>query len=121
MTPLLRIDSLVTQFRTERGTVRAVDGVSFEIPRGETVGVVGESGCGKSVTALSVMRLVQEPPGKIAGGKILYDGNDLLALSEKQMRAIRGNKISMIFQEPMTSLNPVFTAGDQVAEALELH
>jgi peptide/nickel transport system ATP-binding protein len=117
----LRIESLVTQFRTERGTVRAVDGVTFEIPRGETVGVVGESGCGKSVTALSVMRLVQEPPGKIASGKILYDGKDLLSLSEKQMREIRGNKISMIFQEPMTSLNPVFTTGDQVAEALELH
>jgi peptide/nickel transport system ATP-binding protein len=119
--PLLQISNLVTEFRTEGGTVRAVDGVSFEIPRGKTIGVVGESGCGKSVTALSVMRLVQTPPGRIAGGEILYDGKDLLKLAEKDMRRIRGNKISMIFQEPMTSLNPVFTTGEQVAEALRLH
>jgi peptide/nickel transport system ATP-binding protein len=120
-TPLLSIQELVTTFRTEGGRVKAVDGVSFDIPRGKTVGVVGESGCGKSVTALSVMRLIQDPPGKIAGGKVLYDGKNLLDLPEPEMRAIRGNKISMIFQEPMTSLNPVFTAGAQVAEAIRLH
>jgi len=119
--PLLSIDKLVTEFRTEGGTVRAVDGVSFEIPRGKTLGVVGESGCGKSVTALSVMRLIQDPPGRIASGRILYDGKNLLDLPEPEMRQIRGNKISMIFQEPMTSLNPVFTTGDQVAEAIRLH
>ena len=120
-TPLLSIQGLVTEFRTEGGTVRAVDGVSFDIPKGKTIGVVGESGCGKSVTALSVMRLVQTPPGKIAAGKILYNGKNLLDLPEAQMRQIRGNKISMIFQEPMTSLNPVYTTGDQVIEAIRLH
>jgi peptide/nickel transport system ATP-binding protein len=119
--PLLAIEDLVTEFRTEGGKVRAVDGVSFEIPKGKTVGVVGESGCGKSVTALSVMRLIQDPPGKIAAGRVLYGGKDLLKLPEAEMRKIRGNKISMIFQEPMTSLNPVFTCGDQVAEAIVLH
>ncbi len=119
--PLLAIRDLVTEFRTERGVVRAVDGVSFEIPRQRTLGVVGESGCGKSVTALSVMRLIASPPGKIAGGAILYDGKDLLGLPEPAMRAIRGNRIAMIFQEPMTSLNPVFTVGEQVAEAVRLH
>jgi peptide/nickel transport system ATP-binding protein len=118
---LLEIKDLVTEFRTEHGTVRAVDGVSFEIPRKKTLGVVGESGCGKSVTALSVMRLIADPPGRIAGGSITYDGRDLLALDEPAMRRIRGNRIAMIFQEPMTSLNPVFTVGDQVAEAVRLH
>jgi peptide/nickel transport system ATP-binding protein len=118
---LLEIRGLVTEFRTERGTVRAVDDVSFDIPRRKTLGVVGESGCGKSVTALSIMRLVADPPGRIAGGEIRYDGRDLLALPEAEMRAIRGNRIAMIFQEPMTSLNPVFTVGDQVAEAVRLH
>jgi peptide/nickel transport system ATP-binding protein len=118
--PLLEVDSLVTEFRSDRGAVRAVDGVSFTIPRGKTLGVVGESGCGKSVTALSIMRLVQAP-GRIAAGKVLYDGKDLLGLPEPEMRRIRGNKISMIFQEPMTSLNPVFTTGEQVAEAVRLH
>jgi peptide/nickel transport system ATP-binding protein len=118
---LLEIKDLVTEFRTEHGTIRAVDKVSFEIPRSKTLGVVGESGCGKSVTALSVMRLIASPPGKIAGGSIRYGGADLLALPEPEMRAIRGNRIAMIFQEPMTSLNPVFTAGDQVAEAVRLH
>ncbi|MEO8703747.1 MAG: ABC transporter ATP-binding protein [Kofleriaceae bacterium] len=119
--PLLEVRELVTEFRTDRGVVRAVDGVSFEIqPRG-TLGVVGESGCGKSVTALSIMRLIASPPGKIAGGKVMYGGKDLLALRPAEMRAIRGNRIAMIFQEPMTSLNPVFTAGEQVAEAVRLH
>ena len=119
--PLLAIRDLVTEFRTERGVVRAVDGVSFEIPRQRTLGVVGESGCGKSVTALSIMRLIASPPGRIASGAIQYDGKDLLALTEPAMRAIRGNRIAMIFQEPMTSLNPVFTVGEQVAEAVRLH
>jgi len=119
--PLLQIKDLVTQFRTEQGTVRAVDHVSFEIPAGKTLGVVGESGCGKSVTALSIMRLIPDPPGEIANGSIHYSGKNLLELPEPEMRAIRGNKISMIFQEPMTSLNPVFTVGDQVAEAVRLH
>jgi peptide/nickel transport system ATP-binding protein len=118
--PLLEIRDLVTEFRTDRGTVRAVDGVSFEIPRRGTVGVVGESGCGKSVTALSIMRLVA-PPGRVAAGRIAYGGVDLLGLPEAEMRAIRGNRIAMIFQEPMTSLNPVFTVGDQVGEAVRLH
>ncbi len=118
---LLEVEGLVTEFRTEHGVVRAVDQVSFAIPRRGTLGVVGESGCGKSVTALSVMRLIQTPPGRIAGGKIRYDGRDLLAMPEAEMRAIRGNRIAMIFQEPMTSLNPVFTAGEQVAEAVRLH
>jgi peptide/nickel transport system ATP-binding protein len=119
--PLLEIRDLVTEFRTEHGTVRAVDGISLEIPRRKTLGVVGESGCGKSVTALSIMRLVADPPGRVSGGRILYDGKDLLKLPDEQMRAIRGNRIAMIFQEPMTSLNPVFTVGDQVAEAVRLH
>jgi peptide/nickel transport system ATP-binding protein len=118
---LLEVRDLVTEFRTEHGVLRAVDGVSFAIPKGKTLGVVGESGCGKSVTALSIMRLIPSPPGRIAGGAILYDGKNLLELSEREMRAIRGNNISMIFQEPMTSLNPVFTVGDQVAEAVRLH
>jgi peptide/nickel transport system ATP-binding protein len=119
--PVLEVRELVTEFRTDRGVVRAVDGVSFEIqPRG-TLGVVGESGCGKSVTALSIMRLVASPPGRVASGKVMYAGRDLLALAPAEMRAIRGNRIAMIFQEPMTSLNPVFTAGEQVAEAVRLH
>jgi peptide/nickel transport system ATP-binding protein len=118
---LLEVRDLVTEFRTEHGALRAVDGVSFAIPKGKTLGVVGESGCGKSVTALSIMRLIPSPPGRIAGGSIHYDGKNLLDLSEREMRAIRGNHISMIFQEPMTSLNPVFTVGDQVAEAVRLH
>ncbi|HET6611377.1 MAG TPA: ABC transporter ATP-binding protein [Kofleriaceae bacterium] len=118
---LLEIEDLVTEFRTELGTIRAVDQVSFSIPRGGTLGVVGESGCGKSVTALSVMGLIPNPPGRIAGGTIRYDGDNLLELPAEAMRKIRGNKISMIFQEPMTSLNPVYTTGDQVAEAVRLH
>ena len=120
-TTLLEIRDLVTEFRTDDGTVRAVDGVSFEIAARSTVGLVGESGSGKSVTALSIMRLVSSPPGRIAGGSIRYGGKDLLTLRPTEMRAIRGNRIAMIFQEPMTSLNPVFTVGDQVAEAVRLH
>jgi peptide/nickel transport system ATP-binding protein len=117
---LLEIRDLVTEFRTEHGTVRAVDGVSFEVPERATLGVVGESGSGKSVTALSIMRLVAAP-GRIARGSITYTGRDLLALAPAEMRKIRGNRIAMIFQEPMTSLNPVFTVGDQVGEAVRLH
>jgi peptide/nickel transport system ATP-binding protein len=117
---VLEVSNLVTEFRTEHGTVRAVDGVSFEIPARGTLGVVGESGSGKSVTALSIMRLVSGS-GRIAAGKIVYAGKDLVTLPLSDMRAIRGNRIAMIFQEPMTSLNPVFTAGDQVAEAVRLH
>ncbi|MBN1885750.1 MAG: ABC transporter ATP-binding protein [Candidatus Krumholzibacteriota bacterium] len=120
MEPLLEIRDLMTFFETEEGTARAVDGVSFEVGRGETVGLVGESGCGKSVTALSVMRLV-DPPGRIAGGRILFEGRDLLAIPEKEMRRVRGNDISIVFQEPLSSLNPVFTCGEQVREAIALH
>jgi len=120
-TPLLEIRGLVTEFRTDSGWVRAVDGVSFEIAPRRALGVVGESGCGKSVTALSIMRLIASPPGRIAGGTIKYAGRDLLKLGAAEMRAIRGNRIAMIFQEPMTSLNPVFTVGDQVGEAVRLH
>jgi ABC-type dipeptide/oligopeptide/nickel transport system ATPase component len=118
---LLRIDGLKTVFRTEAGTARAVDGVSFTVGRGETVGLVGESGCGKSVTALSIMRLVSDPPGRIEGGTILFEGRDLLGLREKEMRKIRGNEISIVFQEPLSSLNPVFTCGEQIREAIALH
>ncbi len=118
---VLEIRDLVTEFRTEHGMVRAVDGVSFEIPLRGTLGVVGESGSGKSVTALSIMRLVASPPGRIASGHIQYGGKDLLALPAEEMRAIRGNRIAMIFQEPMTSLNPVYTVGAQVGEAVRLH
>ncbi|HEX3536445.1 MAG TPA: ABC transporter ATP-binding protein, partial [Stellaceae bacterium] len=119
--PLLQIEDLRTHFFTPAGAVRAVDGVSYEIRPGETLGVVGESGCGKSVTALSVLRLVADPPGKIVGGAIRFDGIDLLSLSEGQMQALRGNDISMIFQEPMTSLNPLLTVGRQIGEAIVLH
>ncbi len=117
----LEVEGLQTYFFTRQGTVKAVDGVSFNLRKGETLGIVGESGCGKSITALSVMRLVPEPPGRIIGGSVKLDGTDLLALSEAEMRKIRGNDISMIFQEPMTSLNPVLTIGFQIAEALILH
>ncbi len=119
--PLLDIRGLRTQFFTDDGLARAVDGVSYALDRGETVGVVGESGCGKSVTALSILRLIPDPPGKIVDGQILFEGTDLLLLSAAEMRRIRGNDISMIFQEPMTSLNPVFTIGNQIAEAVRLH
>jgi oligopeptide/dipeptide ABC transporter ATP-binding protein len=118
---LLDIRGLRTQFFTDDGLARAVDGVSYSLERGETVGVVGESGCGKSVTALSVLRLIPDPPGKIVDGEIIFEGTDLLGLSSAEMRRIRGNDISMIFQEPMTSLNPVFTIGNQITEAVRLH
>ena len=118
--PLLHVVNLHTQFQTRAGLVRAVDGVSFHIDRGELLGVVGESGCGKSITALSIMRLIA-PPGKIVAGEINFKGRNLLKLSDPEMRAIRGDDIAMIFQDPMTSLNPVFTVGDQIAEALRLH
>jgi peptide/nickel transport system ATP-binding protein len=118
---LLEVSGLETQFATDEGVVRAVDRVSFSIEAGKTLGMVGESGCGKSVTALSILRLVPSPPGRIVGGEILYQGRNLLALSESEMRRVRGNEIAMIFQEPMTSLNPVFTVGDQIAEAIRLH
>ncbi|OGS40695.1 MAG: peptide ABC transporter ATP-binding protein [Euryarchaeota archaeon RBG_13_31_8] len=121
MTELLRIEDLKTYFFTHEGVVKAVDGVSFTINKGETLGLVGESGCGKSVTALSIMRLIQSPPGKIVGGKICFEGINLLELEEKDMRKIRGCKISMIFQEPMTSLDPMFTIGSEIMEVLKLH
>ncbi len=119
--PLLSVRDLVTTFRSDRSVVRAVDGVSFDIAEGATVGLVGESGCGKSVTSLSILRLVPDPPGRVESGAILFRDRDLLALSEREMRAVRGDQISMIFQEPMTSLNPVYTVGAQIVEAIRLH
>jgi ABC-type dipeptide/oligopeptide/nickel transport system ATPase component len=119
--PLLRVSDLVTEFRTDRGNLRAVDGVSFEVPQGRTVGLVGESGCGKSVTALSILRLLPQPVARISHGTIELAGRDLLKLSERAMCDVRGNDISMIFQEPMTSLNPVYTVGWQIIEAIRLH
>ncbi|WP_298817200.1 ABC transporter ATP-binding protein [Chloroflexus sp.] len=121
MAPLLEVRDLRTYFQTQDGIVKAVDGVSFYVNRGETLGIVGESGCGKSVTSLSIMRLIPTPPGKIVSGQILFDGDDLLQASEEEMRHIRGNRIAMIFQDPMTSLNPVLTIGRQITESLELH
>jgi oligopeptide/dipeptide ABC transporter ATP-binding protein len=118
---LLEIRQLRTYFASERGEVRAVDGVDLSLERGKTLGIVGESGCGKSVTALSVMGLVPQPPGRIASGEILLDGEDLLKAPERRMRDLRGDKVSMIFQEPMTSLNPAFPVGEQIAEALLRH
>ena len=119
--PLLKIKNLKTNFYTSDGVVRAVDDVSWELGEGEVIGLVGESGCGKSVTALSILRLIPDPPGKIGGGEIFFKGRNLLSLPLEEMRKIRGNEISMIFQEPMTSLNPVFTIGSQIAEAIQLH
>ncbi|WP_350344395.1 ABC transporter ATP-binding protein [Proteinivorax tanatarense] len=118
---LLSVKNLKTYFYTEDGVVPAIDGVNFDVEPGETLGIVGESGCGKSVTSLSVMRLIPNPPGKIEDGEITFDGKDLLSLSEAEMRKLRGNEMSMIFQEPMTSLNPVYTVGDQITEAIKLH
>jgi ABC-type dipeptide/oligopeptide/nickel transport system ATPase component len=120
-TPILQVQNLKTQFYLTEGTVAAVDEVNFDLHPGETLGLVGESGSGKSVTALSILRLIPDPPGKIVGGQILFEGKNLLAFSEKEMRKIRGNRISMIFQEPMTSLNPVLTIGEQIAEGIVLH
>jgi oligopeptide transport system ATP-binding protein len=118
---LLAVTDLHTQFFTRDGVVRAVDGVSFELDQGETLGIVGESGCGKSVTALSLMRLIPQPPGKIVKGAIIFDGQDVLKMDDDEVRGIRGNNIAMIFQDPMTSLNPVLTISRQISEALELH
>ena len=118
---LLEVKNLRTYFHTDDGVVKSVDDVSFEVKRGKTLGVVGESGCGKSITSLSIMQLVEIPPGKIESGEILYEGEDLLKKSKDEMRKIRGGEIAMIFQEPMTSLNPVFTVGQQIMEALTLH
>ncbi len=118
---LLAIEGLSVSFFTEEGVARAVQDVSFSVKKGKTFALVGESGCGKTVTALSVMRLIPAPPGKIADGRIMFRGRNLLGLSERQMRRIRGNRIAMIFQEPMTSLNPVYTVGNQIVEAIKLH
>ena len=118
---LLTVEGLKTHFFTPTGVVKAVDGISYDVREGETLAIVGESGCGKSVGALSIMRLVSSPPGRIVDGHVNFDGIDLLAISEQQMRTIRGNRIAMIFQEPMTSLNPVLTIGKQITESLELH
>jgi peptide/nickel transport system ATP-binding protein len=119
--PLLSVRNLVTAFDTDGGIIRAVDDVSFDVPEGSTLGLVGESGCGKSVTSLSIMRLLPTPPGRVLGGQVIYRGKDLLTLPERQMRALRGDRISMIFQEPMTSLNPVYTVGSQIVEVLRIH
>jgi oligopeptide/dipeptide ABC transporter ATP-binding protein len=118
---IISVENLKTYFYTEDGTVPAIDGVSFEVKRGETLAIVGESGSGKSVTSLSIMRLIPQPPGKIVNGDIKFNGDSLLVKSEKEMRSIRGNRISMIFQEPMTSLNPVYKIGDQISESIIVH
>jgi len=119
--PLLEVKDLRTSFFTDDGVVKAVDGVSYDVEEGETLGLVGESGCGKSVSALSLLRLIPTPPGKIVGGEVLFEGEDLLKVDEAEIRHVRGNRIAMVFQEPMTSLNPVLTIGRQLTEALELH
>ena len=121
MTPLLEVVDLKTEFRTDDGIFRAVDGVSFTLERGRSLGIVGESGCGKSVTALSIMGLIPQPPGRIAGGVIRFEGVNLLELSARGLRDLRGNQMAMIFQEPMTSLNPAFTIGAQIVEGLQRH
>ncbi len=121
MEELLHVEDLRTYFFTDQGVVRAVDGVNLSVNAGQTIGLVGESGCGKSMTALSILRLVPTPPGRIVSGKIFFQGTDLLGLDESEMLSIRGNRISMVFQEPMTSLNPVFTVGEQIAEVYRYH
>jgi oligopeptide transport system ATP-binding protein len=121
MAPMLQVKNLKTEFATQDGVVHAVNGISFDLDQGETLGIVGESGCGKSVSMLSMMGLIPQPPGRIAGGEVLFDGKDLLKFNVEQIRRVRGNKIAMIFQDPMTSLNPVLTVGKQIMEALELH
>ena len=118
---LLEVKNLKTYFYTDDGVVKSVDGVSFSVGKGKTLGIVGESGCGKSITSLSIMQLVETPPGKIVDGEIIYEGEDLLKKNKEEMRKIRGGQIAMIFQEPMTSLNPVFTVGEQIMEALRIH
>jgi oligopeptide/dipeptide ABC transporter ATP-binding protein len=118
---LLHVKGLKTSFYTESGVVRALDGISFDVFKGETLGIVGESGCGKSVTSMSILRLIPQPPGKIEAGEAIFNGVDLTKIADEEMRKIRGNEISMIFQEPMTSLNPVFTIGYQISEVLKLH
>jgi oligopeptide/dipeptide ABC transporter ATP-binding protein len=120
-TPLLQVRNLKTYFFTVDGIAKAVDDVSIRLDKGKTLGLVGESGCGKSVTAMSIIRLIKDPPGKIVGGNILFDGQDLLQVSSKKIKAVRGKQIAMIFQEPMTALNPVYKIGDQIAEMLKLH
>src|SRR5215470_1933507 len=119
--PLLEVSGLRVYFHTREGLLKAVDGVGFHIDRGEVLGLVGESGCGKSVTAFSILRLVPSPPGQYAGGRVLLEGQDLLEVSEKRIRAVRGNAISMIFQEPISSLNPIMTVGRQISEAILQH
>ncbi|MEA3470848.1 MAG: ABC transporter ATP-binding protein, partial [Thermodesulfobacteriota bacterium] len=121
MHKILQVNDLKTHFETRNGTVKAVDGVTIEVNKGDTLGIVGESGCGKTVLALSVMRLIPEPPGRIVSGNIMFDGIDLLGLDGEEMRKLRGKEISMIFQEPMNSLNPVLKVGDQVSESIRLH
>lgn len=121
MGTLLQVRGLKTQFFTQDGVVNAVNGISYDLNEGETLGIVGESGCGKSVSVLSVMRLIPTPPGKIVGGEVMFQGRDLLKIDEEEIRQIRGNKIAMVFQDPMTSLNPVLTINQQVSESLELH
>ncbi|MEM9105341.1 MAG: ABC transporter ATP-binding protein [Pseudomonadota bacterium] len=120
-TPLLEVSDLQVEFKTRRGIARVLDGINFSLGAGETLGIVGESGCGKSITALSIMGLVPQPPGRIGGGTIMLRGEDLLSVDERRMRAVRGNEISMIFQEPMTSLNPVYSVGNQIAETVIEH
>src|SRR5690606_23327791 len=121
MANLLEVRNLKTQFFTQDGVVHAVNGISYEVGAGETVAIVGESGSGKSVGVMSLIRLIPEPPGKIVDGEVWFDGQDLLKLREEELRRIRGNRIAMIFQDPMTSLNPVLTVGRQITEAIELH
>ena len=121
MARLLEVKNLKTHFFTEEGVVRAVDGVTWHLDEGETLALVGESGCGKSVTAMSILRLIPNPPGRIVDGEIIFEGQDLLKVSDAEMRSIRGNRIAMVFQEPMTSLNPVLTIGQQIRESIVLH
>jgi oligopeptide transport system ATP-binding protein len=121
MATLLSVKDLQTRFYTQEGVVRAVNGINYDLSEGETIGIVGESGCGKSVSVLSMMRLIPSPPGKITGGEVLFEGRDLLKMDGEEIRHVRGNRIAMIFQDPMTSLNPVLTIGRQVSEALEVH